>query len=111
MIRMFLIVYTAADPNNSVQSEMGTAIKALGNWSDRLQSTWFLETNLTSGSIRDRLKQFANNGDRIFVARMTRHWSGFGMGAGFPEWINRRQFGEYSENEAGSASSTTESSS
>ena len=111
MIRMFLIVYTAADPNNSAQSEMGTAIKALGNWSDRLQSTWFLETNLTSGSIRDRLKQFANNGDRIFVARMTRHWSGFGMGAGFPEWINRRQFGEYSGNESGSASSTTESSS
>ena len=31
------------------------------------------------------------------------------MGAGFPEWINRRQFGEYSENEAGSASDSVQS--
>ena len=103
MLRMFLIVYTPADPNNNANNEIETAVKAMGNWSNRLQHAWFLETNLPSGTVRDRLKQFTKNGDRLFVARMTRHWSGFGMGEGFPEWINRRQFGEYSENESGSA--------
>jgi hypothetical protein len=101
---MFLIVYTPNDPNNSAQEQISTAIKALGNWSDRMQHAWFLETNISAGSVRDRLKQFINPNDRIFVSRITRHWSGFGMGTGFPEWLNRRQFGQYSEMEAGSAS-------
>lgn len=107
MLRMFLIVYTPADLNNTAQAEIETAVKALGNWSNRMQHSWFLESELPSGVIRDRLKQFAKEGDRLFVARMTRHWSGFGMGQGFPEWLNRRQFGEYSENESGSASDNT----
>ena len=29
-------------------------------------------------------------------ARISKHWAGRGMGSGFPEWMERREFGTFS---------------
>jgi hypothetical protein len=38
------------------------------------------------------------DGDKLFVGRVSRNWAGRGLGNGFPEWLNRREFGKFTEN-------------
>ncbi len=95
---MFLICYgpgNATDTNT--QAALDAGIKSLGNWSNRIENQWFLECNMNAANIRDRLKQFLNDeaGDKLFVARMSKNWAGRNMGAGFPEWLKRRNFGTF----------------
>jgi len=69
------------------------AMKALGNWSNRLGNTWIIECQLSAVQIRDLLKGHIKAGqDRLFVAEFIQNWAGTGMGTGFPEWIQRRNF-------------------
>ncbi len=73
--------------------ELEKAIKALGNWSNRMRGSWLVETRFTAAQIRDLLKPTIVSGqDRLFVARMTTNWAGTGMGDGFQDWMNRRNF-------------------
>jgi len=68
------------------------AIKALGPWSDRLDSTWLVESPLHAGQIRTLLKAHVAPEDRLFVCQFTGNWAGYNMGRRFPEWIGRRSF-------------------
>ncbi len=69
------------------------ALKALGNWSSRMRGVWLVETRFTPAQIRDLLKPTLVAGqDRMFVSRMTTSWAGTGMGDGFQDWMNRRNF-------------------
>ena len=47
--------------------------------------------------IRDTLKPSLNleGGDRLLVARISRNWAGTNMGQGFPDWMQRREFGQF----------------
>src|SRR5437870_9763921 len=73
--------------------DLERAIKALGNWSNRVRGSWIVESRFSAAQVRDLLKPHIVSGqDRVFVARFTRNWAGTGMGEGFPEWMNRRQF-------------------
>ena len=68
------------------------ALKSLGNWSNRIEGAWLLETNLSPRQVRDLLGTHMGPTDRIFVARITQNWAGRGMGQGFPDWMGRRKF-------------------
>lgn len=71
-------------------------LKSMGNWSNRMPDAWLLESTPSPRRVRDVLKEHMQPGDRIFVARITRNWAGFAMGSGFPEWMQRREFGQFS---------------
>jgi hypothetical protein len=69
------------------------AIKATGNWSNRMRNVWWVESELPAAKIRDELKPHVVAGkDKVFVARIGKGWSGSNMGDGFQEWMNRRNF-------------------
>lgn len=90
---MFLIVLELNARNPSEYPDLERAIKALGNWSNRLKSGWLVETRFNASQIRDLLKPHLVAGqDRLFVTRMTKNWAGTGMGEGFQEWMTRRNF-------------------
>lgn len=90
---MYLIVLELNGRAPGDYPELERAIKALGNWSNRLKSAWIVESRFSAAQIRDLLKPHIVAGqDRIFVARFTQNWAGTNMGAGFPEWMNRRTF-------------------
>jgi len=73
--------------------DLERAIKALGNWSNRIRGMWMVETRFTAAQIRDLLKPCLVAGrDRLFVQRMTSNWAGTNMGEGFQDWMNRRKF-------------------
>jgi hypothetical protein len=96
---MFMVVLE----NNSspvVKERVDAAIRTLGNYSNRLVGTnvWMLESkDRGARALRDHLKQFidAEKGDRLFVARFSRNWAGTNLGQGFPDWMTRREFGDF----------------
>ena len=90
---MFLVVPELHGRPADQYPELERAIKALGNWSNRLKGAWMVETRFNASQIRDLLKPHLVAGqDRLFVTRMTRNWAGSNMGDGFQEWMNRRNF-------------------
>ena len=95
---MFMIVLDTQNEDPVVKAQVEAAIKTMGNWSNRLKNVWLLESKTRAArGIRDHLKQFLGERDRIFVARISRNWAGRNMGQGFPEWMTRREFGTFTD--------------
>ena len=95
---VLLIIHSPTEKTSeSRRSSIDGAIKSMGNWSDRLDNAWLLETNTQNAlTIRDQLKQFLPEGeDKLFVARISGHWAGRNMGKGFPDWLKNRNFGSF----------------
>lgn len=88
---VMLVTFTLQDENPAFIEEL----KGLGNWSNRIDGAWLLETPLSPRKVRDLLGEKMKDGDRLFVARISRNWAGRGMGQGFPEWVQRREFGTF----------------
>lgn len=90
---MFLIGVELNGREAESYGDLERAIKALGNWSNRVRGTWIVESRFNASQIRDLLKPHIESGkDRLFIARITKHWAGTGMGDGFQDWMNRRNF-------------------
>ncbi len=92
---MFLITFHVENADPIVTERLGAALKTMGNWSNRIPGAWLLESDRSARQIRDHLKQFMGERDRLFVARISRNWAGRNMGTGFPEWMERRKFGDF----------------
>lgn len=91
MMFLILLELNARDP--AEYPDLERAIKALGNYSNRLKGSWLVETRFNAAQIRDLIKPHIVSGaDRVFVARVTRNWSGSNLGTGFQEWMTRRNF-------------------
>ena len=90
---MYLVVLDLNARPAAEYPDLERAIKALGNWSNRLKGAWIVEARMNASQIRDLLKPHIVAGqDRVFVARITKNWAGTNMGEGFPEWLKRRNF-------------------
>lgn len=90
---MFILLLELNGRPADQYADLERAIKALGNWSNRLRGTWIVESRFTAAQIRDLLKPHLVAGqDRLFVSRMTKSWSASNMGPNFQEWMNRRNF-------------------
>ena len=95
---VFLIIHNPTEKTDeNRRMQIDGAIKTMGNWSDRLDNTWILETKTHNAiTIRNQLKQFIPEGeDKLFVARISSHWAGRNMGRGFPDWLKKREFGRF----------------
>ena len=69
---VFLIIHSPTEKTSeSRRMQIDGAIKGMGNWSDRLDNAWLLETKTQNAlTIRNQLKQFTPEGeDKLFVAR------------------------------------------
>lgn len=88
---MFLIVLELNGRDE--YPDLERAIKALGNWSNRVKGAWMVETRFNASQIRDLLKPHVVAGkDKLFIARLSKNWAGTGMGDGFQDWMDRRNF-------------------
>lgn len=68
-------------------------LRALGNWAELGQGGLLLEADrLTAAQIRDLLRPHLPDGDKMFVARISKNWAGMRMPASFPDWMGRRNF-------------------
>ena len=96
---MFMISYVPATEDPAAVERFNAAVKLIGNWSNTLsqQHVWFVASRLNANQLRDQLKAFINadKGDRLFVARIAQNWAGTNMGANFPDWLKRQEFGQF----------------
>ena len=94
---MYMLCYEQVQEDEVTRERLGAAIKSTGHWSNRIGGTWLIEPHrpLSASQLRDHFKQFINDGDRLFVARISQNWAGRNMGQGFSEWVGRRDFGQF----------------
>lgn len=93
---VFIIIADIRSNDPVIRERIDAAVRTMGNWSNRLDKAWLLETDrLGARGIRDQLKQFLSEPDRLFVARISKNWAARNMGNGFSEWMGRRSFGEF----------------
>jgi hypothetical protein len=89
---MYLVVLELNARPADQYPDLERAIKALGNWSNRLRGSWMVQSRFSASQVRDLIKPHLGAGDKVFVSRMSSGWAGYNMGQGFPEWLNRQSF-------------------
>ena len=90
MMYVILLELTARPADQ--YEDLERAIKALGDWSNRVKGQWLVQSRFPTSQVRDLLKPHIGAGDKLFVARIHGNWSATNMGAGFQDWMNRRNF-------------------
>lgn len=84
---MLMVTWEAGKETEEFVNEL----KSLGNWSNRVNGAWILETPLGPQKVRDLLGAKLP-AERLFVAKITENWAGRNMGPQFPDWMKRRAF-------------------
>ena len=94
---MYLLCYEQIEDDEITRERLSAAIKSTGHWSNRIGEMWLIQPHrtLSAGQLRDHFKQFINDRDRLFVARISQNWAGRNMGQGFADWVGRREFGTF----------------
>lgn len=94
---MYMLTFQLRAGDTAARESLENAIKKLGNWSNRMPGVWLVESKAAAPQIRDFLKQHLGPSDALFVARISKNWAGRNLGEGFPEWMNRRDFGSFGQ--------------
>ncbi len=81
-----LISYDLIAPGKDY-SNLHAAIKKLGNWWHCLESTWIVDTDSSSASIRDELKAHIDSNDKLLVVRLEGHWASEHLTAECNKWL------------------------
>lgn len=66
----YIISYDLIAPNKDY-GPLIKAIKEYGTYAKILESLWIVKSNDSSTTIRDNLKSYIDNDDRLFVAKLT----------------------------------------
>lgn len=85
---VYLITYDLNSPGQDYES-LFEEIKSIGPWAKYMRSVWFVESSLGSTAIRDRLVKVIDDGDTLFVCRVTED-SAWYLDTKFNDWINPR---------------------
>jgi hypothetical protein len=90
-----LITYDLKAPNDTLANYevLIQGIKSeFGTWCHLEQSVWLIDTERDAGSVRDILKQYVDDGDVLFVARLRGNWASRNLGAKRGQWLKGRAF-------------------
>ena len=86
---VYLITYDLNKPGQDY-SKLYETIKAMGAWWHYLDSTWLVDTSLSSGQVRDGVLKVMDQTDRVLVVRFSSDWSAF-LTNDAADWIRQRQ--------------------
>lgn len=100
---MFMISYINTNDDPQAQARFDGAVQMIKPWANALSknSVWIVRSPKSASQLRDELKAVINKEDRLFVARISRHWAGTGMNTSFPEWMMSQDFGTFADVEQG----------
>ena len=86
-MKCFLIIYELRTPGRNYEALYNT-IKAYGTWAKITDGAWAIVTDSTATQIRDRLVQFIDSTDRIFVIK-SGHYSAWRNVIGSNDWFKK----------------------
>lgn len=81
-----LISYDLIAPGRDY-SKLHEAIKNLGNWWHCLESTWIVNTSRTVSDIRDTLKNYVDDNDRLLVVTLGTSWASWRLSQQCNDWL------------------------
>ena len=85
---IFSISYDLTKPNQNYEG-LYEGIKSFGTWWHQTGSVWFIRSDKDSSSIRDYLKQFIDDDDKLFVIKVFRNWAGTGFTQEEYDWLHK----------------------
>lgn len=85
---VYLITYDLNRPGQNYDG-LYKAIKKLGAWWHYLDSTWLVDTNLSSDQIYARIKPHVDDNDHFLIIKVTRDYTGWLPKKAW-EWIKQR---------------------
>ena len=89
-MNLYSITYDLSNPGRDYDS-LSNAIKSYSRWWHQSGSAWVISVNNTSSTeIRDYLKQFIDSNDKIFVAKLSGEWAGFGFTQEEYDWMKNQ---------------------
>jgi hypothetical protein len=83
-----LITYDLQRPGQNYP-ELFEAIKALGSWWHCLDSTWIVDSSLSSEEILDRLRPHFDGNDKMLVVPLAYGWSTWGLDKECTDWLRQ----------------------
>ena len=83
------IDYDLRKPGRNYES-LYEAIRAFGVYAHALESTWLVETQLSAGQVRDRLRSHTDSNDRLLVTRLTGESAWYGLDPVVEQWLQQR---------------------
>lgn len=85
--KVYCISYDLYKPNQDYE-KLQEAIKSLsGLWWHQTGSVWFVKTFRTVVEIRDCLRPFLDENDKLFVMELGKTWAGTGFSKDEYEWV------------------------
>jgi hypothetical protein len=90
-----IVAYDLKTPNDTAQNYeiIIGAIKALfTSWCHIEQSVWLIDTSSNAATVRETLKDYLNDGDRLFIAPLQGAWASRNFGDARNNWLKGRTF-------------------
>lgn len=104
---MFMISYVPGTKSDSSMEQFNTTVSTtlrnigtIDVWANQMSQNgvWIVSSRLNASQIRDAIKPYVAQNDRVFVARISRNWAGMNMGQAFAEWMPKQEFGTFNNN-------------
>lgn len=87
-MNVFVVCYDLIKPHKDY-SLLINALKALSTWCHPVDSTWIVPWNGTAASLRDHLKRFIDDNDKIVVLQVAPSWATSGVANDANDWFHR----------------------
>jgi hypothetical protein len=90
-----VLAYDLKEPNDTSDdyARVISAIKSeFSSWCHIEKSVWVVDTAMDAQQARDHLKQFLNDKDVLFVARLSGNWGSLYFGKERNDWLQKRAF-------------------
>ncbi len=65
-------------------------IKTFSNWAKPLQSVFLVKSDKNAGQIRNELKRYLDNTDKLLVIEVRNHWGTFNINKKVTAWMRTR---------------------
>jgi len=87
-MKTYLISYDLGVPETSESYKKLIAyIKSFDLWAKPLYSVWFVKSDKTAGEIRDGIKKFLDENDRLLVIEVVRNWGTYNIEKEVTDWM------------------------
>ncbi len=87
-MKNFLISYDLSMPESREDyRRLIDYIKTFPNWATPLQSVFFVKSDKGVGQIRDELRRFLDNTDKLLVIEVRNHWGTVNVNTKVTDWM------------------------
>lgn len=83
---VLLVTYDLHGPERNYQA-IDDVLRTASSWMHPAGSVWFLDSEISTATWRDQLKEAGDANDEFFVVRLTRDWASFNLDSIAANWL------------------------